>query len=52
MIFTGWLRALRNSDLWSLNPRDKSQTVAPQLASTWQRELDKTRCVNNDVIIM
>jgi len=42
MIITGWRKALQNSDLWSLNPRDKSQTVAPQLSSTWQHELDKT----------
>ena len=45
MIITGWRRVLDNTDLWSLNPRDKSQVVGSQLASTWQRELDKTGCV-------
>ena len=43
MIITGWRRALQNSDLWSLNPRDRSETVAPKLANSWQQELDKTR---------
>ena len=52
MIITGWRRALKNSDLWSLNPQDKSQTVAPKLANTWQHELDKTGCVSNDIIMM
>ena len=52
MIITGWRRALKRSDLWSLNPQDKSQTVAPKLANTWQHELDKTGCVSNDIIMM
>ena len=43
MIITGWRRALNSSDLWSLNPRDKSQTVAPKLAKNWQHQLDKTK---------
>ena len=42
LIIIGWRRALKNSDLWSLNSRDKSQAVAPQLANTWQQEIDKT----------
>ena len=43
IIITGWRRALLNSDLWSLNPRDRSQTVVPQLANSWQRQVNKTR---------
>jgi len=40
MIITGWRRALQNSDLWSLNPNDRSQTVAPKLAENWQKQVD------------
>ena len=43
MIITGWRRALNNSDLWSLNPGDRSGRVAPKLAKNWQHQLDKTK---------
>ena len=43
MIITGWRRALTVSDLWSLNPRDRSQMVAPKLAKNWQHQLDKAK---------
>ena len=46
LIFTGWRRSLGHSDLWSLNPRDRSQTVAPKLEKIWQQELSKTRLCN------
>ena len=51
MIVAGWRRALEISDLWSLNPRYKSQSVAPQLAKAWQRELDKSGLANIIVTI-
>ena len=43
IIITGWRRALQSSDLWSLNPSDRSQMVAPKLANSWQRQLNKSR---------
>ena len=43
MIITGWRRALNSSDLWSLNPNDRSGTVAPKLGKNWQHQLDKTK---------
>ena len=43
MIITGWRRALQESDLWSLNPRDKSENIALRLAKNWQKQVDKTR---------
>ena len=52
LIITGWRRPLQNSDLWSLNPTDTSQTVAPKLANSWQRQLNKAGSVNNDVMMM
>ncbi|XP_065898603.1 multidrug resistance-associated protein 1-like isoform X2 [Dysidea avara] len=42
MIITGWRRALQNSDLWSLNPNDRSETLAPKLAENWQKQMNKT----------
>ena len=52
MIITGWRRTLQNSDLWSLNPSDRSQEVAPKLAKSWKRQLDKTRLSIGDVMMM
>ena len=51
MIITGWRRALQNSDLWSLNPNDRSQTLAPKLAENWQKQMNKTRSTTDDVIM-
>jgi len=51
MIITGWRRALRNSDLWSLNPSDRSQTVATKLAENWQKQVEKTRSTIDDVMM-
>ena len=48
MIITGWRRALQNSDLWSLNPNDRSETLAPKLAENWQKQLNKTRSTIGD----
>ena len=33
---TGYKRALTTSDLWQLNPRDQSATVAPIFNKNWQ----------------
>jgi len=52
MIITGWRRALQNSDLWSLNPSDRSQTVAPKLAENWQKQVEKTRSTIDDVMMI
>ena len=52
LIITGWRRPLQNSDLWSLNPSDTSQIVAPKLANSWQRQLNKARSVNDDDVMM
>ena len=51
MIITGWRRALQNSDLWSLNPNDRSQTVAPKLAENWQNQVEKTRLTIDHSIV-
>ena len=51
MIIIGWRRALQNSDLWSLNPNDRSQTVAPKLAENWQKQVEKTRLTIDDAMM-
>ena len=35
LAWTGYKRAILESDLWDLNPRDQSATVAPQFDKNW-----------------
>ncbi|XP_078097039.1 multidrug resistance-associated protein 1 isoform X2 [Mustelus asterias] len=38
----GYKRPLEPNDLWSLNRKDKSKEIVPQLAAEWEKECSKT----------
>ena len=39
LAWTGYKRAILDTDLWDLNPRDKSATVAPIFDKNWAPKL-------------
>lgn len=44
MMILGYKRDLQESDLWDLNPRDKSDTVVPTFERLWKAEVE--RCMS------
>ena len=44
MMIQGYKRDLQESDLWDLNPRDKSDTVVPTFERLWKAEVE--RCMS------
>ena len=43
MMILGYKRDLQESDLWDLNPRDKSDTVVPTFERLWKAEVERCR---------
>ncbi len=39
LIIRGYRKALEHSDLWILNPEDKSSAISPPFEKAWEREL-------------
>ena len=44
MMILGYKRDLQESDLWDINPRDKSDTVVPTFERLWKAEVE--RCMS------
>ena len=41
LIFHGYRKAIEYSNLWSLNPEDRSDFVGPEFEKEWEKELKK-----------
>lgn len=48
LAYTGFKRAIQSSDLWQLNPRDQSATVAPVFTSNWEPRLQQARLTSRE----
>ncbi|XP_069135571.1 multidrug resistance-associated protein 1-like isoform X2 [Argopecten irradians] len=46
LVVKAFKRPLEIDDLWTLNPWDKSQVLAPKLETAWEKEV--TKSLNND----
>ncbi|WAQ96711.1 MRP1-like protein, partial [Mya arenaria] len=48
LVIQGYKRALVATDLWNLNPNDKSRNIMPKFDHNWQKELQRWReCATN-----
>ena len=46
LIFHGYRKPIEYSNLWSLNPEDRSDFVGPEFEKEWEKELKKAGLVD------
>ncbi|WAQ96704.1 MRP1-like protein, partial [Mya arenaria] len=49
LVIQGYKRALVATDLWNLNPNDKSRNIMPKFDHNWQKELQRWRDASREV---
>ncbi|XP_048247829.1 multidrug resistance-associated protein 1-like isoform X2 [Haliotis rufescens] len=46
MVFTGYRKGLEEADMFELHPRDKSERVVPQFNNAWDKEIHRSKLIN------